>query len=432
MFDRRTIILLAVVATVILLLLLYLNRMNENQFNWDETYNVGSIEPYGASAFYNFTQNYFEDERFENLFDLENKLPLYQEEKGNYVFLGYGMYLDSAKVERLLEFVNNGNNAFISARFLPADFAEHIFSYENCEFDFSRSFSFYEDTTASLSTIHPRIKNKTKFKYIRNHKAVYTQFQYVNWYNYCRDEAKYLELGYINDSLANFVRVPYGEGFIYLHSTPFVFSNYHVLKNRNRQYVNKVLAHLDEGTIYYDRQNNVNYSPPRIDATGGNNRADRPRGPTRGVDDKTPLEYILSKRGLAWAWYMILATGVLYLIFRAKRRQRIIPVLEQNTNTSLEYVETIGMLYWQQNDHRQLALQQMRLFVNQVKTRYHILLKNVDEPLVKRLAAVSNVPQEHLQKIFDSYKTIKNNPSISEKELTKFYQLIEYYYKNCK
>ncbi len=405
-----------------------MNQLNRNTYDWSETYQVSSLEPYGASAFHGFVQSYFDGETFLDVYDLNKDLPDYTEYVSNYCFLGYGLALDSTKAQRLLDFVADGNNALIAARFIPADFVEQIIGDEDCEFDYGLSYSNIQDTLVRLSTIHPKLKNRTKFKYIRDHKASFTEFQYVDWYEYCRDEARYLELGYINDSSANFVRVQHGEGYFYFHTTPFVFSNYYVLEKRNRQYANKILAHLDEGTIYYDRQNNVPYAPQRIDQVSNNNNS----GPQMAFDNKTPLEYILSQRSLRWSWYLLLATALLYLLFRAKRKQRIIPVLEQNTNTSLEFVETIGMLYWQQNDHRQLAVQQMRLFINHVKTRYHILLKNVDEPLVKRLAAVSNVPQAHLQNIFDSYKNIKNNNSISEKELTKFYQLIEYYYQNCK
>lgn len=434
MFDRKTITSLAIIAVIILAVLLYLNELNKDLYDWAETYNVESQEPYGGYAMYELMKNTFSENNFKDVNDLEDELPEMTDNPATYVFLGYGMHLDSSRAEKLLKFVENGNDALIMARYLPADFISSSLSFEDCDLDYYRSYSMYSDTSVSAKLIHPKLKNTTLFKFKKYHKTHLNNWEYINWGDYCYDIPDYLELGFMNDTLANFVRVPYGEGYFYLHSTPVMFSNFNLIEENKRDYVEKVLGHVEDGDIYWDRENPILSMPLRIDEVGMSD--DEPYdGGKASLSDKTPLQYILSQRSLSWAWYLLLASALLYLLFRAKRRQRIIPVLEPNTNTSLEFVETIGMLHWQQNDHRQLAMQQMRLFANHVNARYHIPIKNmadVDEKVTKRLATVTNISEEHFDKIFSQYQKIESQSTISEKELVDFHQLMEYFYNNRK
>ena len=443
MFNKQTITTLAIVSVAILVLLLYLNRINRNQYDWTETYQVESKQPYGAYAMHELMQGYFSDNKFENITNLAEQLPEETDEVANYAFLGYGLYLDSTRAKQLLKFVENGNNALIIARHIPPDLISDYMFYEECELDYYRSYDGDTDSSKVLSLVHPQLKERKKFTYQQQHKARFTEWQYIDWVDYCYEEPNYLNLGYMNDTLANFVRIPYGDGYFYLHTNPMIFGNINLINKENRAYVNQVLAHLDEGDIYWDKENRILSPPPRIDEVGYDDSVSPDRAAFSG---KTPLQYILSERSLAWAWYLLLASALLYVFFRAKRKQRIIPVVEPNTNTSLEFVETIGMLHWQQNDHRQLALQQMKLFSNHVNARYHIPLKqistsektpmrqtvSIDEKNLKRLSTVSDISPAHFENIFEKYNKINEQSAITDKELIAFHQLLEHFYKNSK
>ena len=432
MFDKRSIIILAVVSAVILSLLLYVNSLNRNVYDWDENYNVSSKEPNGAFAFHEFVKDYFPDHEMKDLYKIMEELPETTDEKSNYILLGYGMYLDTARSEKLLKFVENGNNAFIMANYVPADLFEHFLDFNECDFDYRQSYDQKNDSMGTLSLIHPKLITKVNYKFVRDHKTTFYKWHFINWGDVCYEEPDFLELGYVSDDLPNFVRVPHGEGYFYFHTTPYAFTNYQLLKKRNRKYASRVLAHLEEGPIYYDIENNVNYVPTRIADAGVGEADEMFDGQKAAFDKTTPLQFILSHRGLAWAWYLMVGLSIFYMFFRAKRKQRIIPVIEPNTNTSLEFVETIGMLHWQQNDHRQLSLQQMKLFINYINARYHFSIKTVDNKLLSRLSVITEIPEKHLKTIFDDYKNIKNSSAIAETEMMAFHQSIDYFYKNCK
>lgn len=517
MFDRKTIIILGIVAVVILGVLLWVNQMNRNQYNWNFTYDIESKEPYGGYAMYQMMQNYFPNKKFNRLDEnISESLPQTTNEPANYMFVGYGMYLDTVRVQRLQEFVENGNNAYIFARFIPDDLMTSFFGFRTCPdyeynyYDRQAVYRTYRDTSIELSLRHPNLKGKSEYKKIqyynteqgywsniqwnRDCNSYYNYNDYEEYDDYSYDETEYeyeeeaveveeepieeeeeatyedytyeepteeeetyedytyeeedndyynnyteetelnnpyLSLGYINDSLVNFVRVAYGNGYFYFYTTPIIFTNYYLRSAQTMPYASGVLAHLNEGDIYWDNESNTLSVPPKVQDAGRSDYIPPPSG-RDSFNQKTPLQYILSERSFAWAWYLLLLTGVFYLFFRAKRKQRVIPVVESNVNTSLEFVETIGMLHWQQNDHRQLAMQQMRLLAHHIKTRYNIVINEPDNDLIVRLATVTELPKDHLTGLFRKYSKIEGMQTISEDRLIEFHKSVDYFYKNCK
>jgi hypothetical protein len=70
---------------------------------------------------------------------------------------------------------------------------------------------------------------------------------------------------------------------------------------------------------------------------------------------QTPLRYILSVPAYRWAYYVAIFSILIYVVVYARRQQRIIPIIEPFKNLSLEFARTVGTLYYQQKDHRDLA-----------------------------------------------------------------------------
>ena len=145
----------------------------------------------------------------------------------------------------------------------------------------------------------------------------------------------------------------------------------------------------------------------------------------------SPLQYILQEPSLAWAWYILLAIGLLFLLFRTKRQQRIIPVLEPNRNTSMEFLNIISNLYFQQRDHKKLAQEDMRLFLHFIRDRYKIPTRNLDDTFITQLTQQSQVEQDIIKKILLLNTNINSASHITENTLISFHQHIEAFYNNC-
>lgn len=54
---------------------------------------------------------------------------------------------------------------------------------------------------------------------------------------------------------------------------------------------------------------------------------------------------------------VFVANGALtfYTVFESKRRQKFIPIIPPLHNSSLDFTETVGLLYFNKSDHSNLA-----------------------------------------------------------------------------
>lgn len=417
---------------LIVLLLFIVFGANRSKYNWKEHYKKEKVDPYGLFIADQLLHQLFPNQKVHEITDslsgsLVNNL---RQNVANYVFIGSGMYLNDNDTGELLDFVDAGNNALISSQSLPYQLAEYL-EFEWCDDANYEDYYSYEwtdydyvyDTIAQVNFTHPDLEQTTgyelKYRYKEDVKA--RPWSYLDGNFMCEDTIAML--GLLNDSLANFVRVPYGEGYFYLHSSPLAFTNLYLLREEYLNYFNGVFEHLSEGDIYMDYVSHVPLEVAR------RNNQDYNAGDKK-LTTEHPMKYILSQPSLRWAWYLLLALALLYVLFRAKRRQRIIPVLPPNENSSLEFIQTIGRLNFLKNNHRQVVLQQMKLWQNYVRERYHILPKSED--FVPKLATKAKFPIEHLEKILLIHRNVQASTYASENILAEFHGLLEHFYQNEK
>lgn len=394
--------------------------------DWREHYRNETASPYGTSIIYGLLDNYFPNNKIENIKDSLHVNLNDKKTTGTYFYLGPYLWMDSLRINSLLEFVHRGNDAMIIVPNISFDLLDSI-SHKNCiDLTYHRDSIYYdeyemdhyfEDSLATLNFSHPKLKKTDG--YIFNFRVRTKDYEYGWDYLppdlFCEYQNEFTSLGTISDTLINFAEAKYGDGHFYLHTTPLAFTNFHIVNNNGREYAEKVLSHLGKGPILWDATKRSFEFPGR----------------NRGFN-KSPLKYVLSQPPLAWGWYILLGMAVLFLIFRAKRRQRTIPVLEKNENTSLEFINTIGRLYFVQNNHRQLALEKMKLFLGFVREHYHLSTKELNDHFKKQLSIKSEIPLTVIEKIFTIHGNIERSKFASENTLVAFHREMEAFYLNCK
>ncbi len=422
MTDKRPLIIFGI-ATLLVLLFFLIFWSSGPRYNWTENYEEENKDPYGSFIVRQLLDGYFpEKELYELKKDFSKELPNNPNEVNNYVFIGEGMFLDSINLNALLSFVARGNDAFISSKSIPYELMDTV--YEVCNDAYWYDYDEFRDTSVYLSFRHSDLRDPLDFqyKYIHRNKAKNYPWNYIDSVFFCEEGPSLVELGLINEKYINFAKKDFGEGTFYLHTNPIAFSNIQLLDSVGLNYVGKVFSHLESGSIYWDQHSRVPLGVAQRSNNSGGNRA----------ANQSPLQYILGQPSLAWAWYLSLALGLLYLFFRAKRKQRIIPVLPTNTNSSMEFISTIGTLYFLQSDHKKLCLQKMKLFLAYLRERYYLSTKELDEQFVDRIALKSEIPKDIISKILLYYKNIQSSSFVSEQTLIEFHLEMDKFYKNCK
>lgn len=415
---------------LLFLLLFFLTNKgcSRKNFSWRETYDISSKEPYGAYVFYELLKNTRAEDDFELVEDsLKNVSPWQNKiDNTNYVLLGAAMYLDSASQEALLNYVDRGNNAFISSKTIPLELFTEIYNI-NCTDYALIDYAFIQDSTAQFNFLDDKLRADSNFRfdYYKRFAPTPYNWNYIDPNLICND-LRIKQLGKMNDFYPNYLEIQYGDGKFFLHTTPMAFSNFSLNKEKNIAYAENALAYLNDGKIFYDDYNKIS------EGVGRRRNRSLDLFSKRTFKKENELSYILSQPALRWAWYLTLALVLLYLIFRAKREQRIIPVLEKNKNTSLEFIESISQLYYQKGDHKKLAKQMMQQWLRFVRDKYRIPSTKLDQDFVKRVATKSEIPDTTINGILSKYDIILKATGIQQHTLIAFHKSLEDFYKQTK
>ena len=418
--NNLIIILAALGLVVIFLVIILFSISNEPKYSWYEDYENDTDQPYAASILYSLLKTHSPGKNFKEIDNhLWEELPEIKDSSSNYFFIGNGFYLDQDDADALVDFVSSGNNAFIITNSLPYALITPI-GLDDCEY--WEGFGYVLKPTIKLSLTLGEIEADSgyPYKYVFREKILPYEWKYFySSYQFCEGSAIYYPLGNIySTDYVNFIKIPVGKGQIFIHTTPLAFSNLSLLEEQAFEYASKALGYLPQGDIYWDEFSKIP-SYPSLNSEE-NNQA------------QSPLSYILGETSFRWSWYILLGLMLLFVIFRSKRKQRVIKVVEPNVNTSLEFVETIGTLYYQQNDHKKLIEQKMKYFLAFIRSRYQLNTTNINEDLVSQIARRAEIDKSKVQKIINLYMAAESMPGVSDELLTDLHYSLNYFYKNCK
>lgn len=195
------------------------------------------------------------------------------------------------------------------------------------------------------------------------------------------------------------IRQKRGEGEIVLVSTPLLFTNYGVLDEGNAAYLYRVMNHLQGAPLV------------RTEAYI----------PSAGMlaKDQTPLRYILSQQPLRWAFYGLLLLLLLFMIFTARRRQRVIPVIRALENKTIEFIELIGTLYHQKKDHTDLLCKKHLYFSEFLRRSVQVDLEEEevgDERLARRISGKTGVEEARIYALLREIRPIVKGERKADEE----------------
>ena len=133
---------------------------------------------------------------------------------------------------------------------------------------------------------------------------------------------------------------------------------------------------------------------------------------------------------MAWAFWLLLLLLALYILFGGKRRQRIVDTIPPNTNTTVAFTETVGHLYLQKKDNRNIADKIIMYFQEYIRKKYFLNTSQVNDGFITTLSRKSNTPQADTEALFALILEVQQSAQISDVQLLLLNQHIENFYKN--
>ncbi len=123
---------------------------------------------------------------------------------------------------------------------------------------------------------------------------------------------------------------------------------------------------------------------------------------------------------------------VLFIFFYGRRKQRIIPVIPLLTNSTVEFVETVGNLYYQQKDYKNIAEKKISYLLDYIRNKYFIKTSSFDEETIQKIAEKSSLPSGKIKSLFREIEKINHSQKITEEELVNINYQIEKFYERTK
>ncbi len=443
--KRGSVMILSIVGFIILVFVVYyVASLNKSEhFIWNESYIEASEQPFGTSVFSEILEHHFDGNKFEKVNnDLAKKLSNADGKHKNYVFIGQVPFYTDSVFELLENFVKNGNDAFIALKEMPEllsteillqnniatpqdtiyyldNNGDSVYYLQDAYVEDKGAFSYFTAKDVALNFLDAPFRKDSGYHFQIEIEEEVIQYEWLFFLPEYKNSIKNCNaIGSIYSSnFCDMIQVPYGKGNFYIHSNPVVFSNYFQIQKDKVEYTSKVLSYLTPGDIIWDEYSKTTYN---------NNN------PQNDNQQEGPLRFILSQNSLRWAWYTMLIGLLVFVFFRTRRTQQHIPILEPNENKSLEFVQTIGRMYYLRKNHKQLAQQKIKLFLNFIYEKYQINTHILDEAFIEKLKMKSEISADTIKNIFKHAKYIENTDQVTADDLIQLHTQLDNFYKNCK
>jgi hypothetical protein len=354
---NKTIKIYIVFLVLIFIAIIFVDANRPRPIDWRPTYSINDKIPFGLYIFDKETPTLLKKnslkkvtntiyEYFEPLYNYDSLVNNYSE-RGTILSISEYSLIDDQSTQELLYFVSHGNSAFLSSKSFSKILMDSLKFETNNEMIFNKEIKF--------SLANKKLDTK---KYNFDIGAGSYYFGKID--TLTTTILGYQESG--NNKYANFIKVPHGNGFFYLHTQPAAFTNYHILKENHSEYLEKTVSYIPKGKIFW-----------AIDKINGESVS------------SSPMRFILSNPALKWAWYLFLIGMVFFMIFNAKRKQRIVPIVKPLQNTTVDFTKTIGNLYYQEGDHQNIINKKIIYFLERVRNEFLIETNTLDENFIKKL-----------------------------------------------
>ena len=387
--ETRYILILVITALVFVAVQLVAPK----PINWNPTYDPSDKNPFGAYLVKNLMADLFPGQPLE-----ANNLTIYElgKELGvedNLLSMSTTFQPDAESVRVLMGKIDSGAHAFISAYYFYETFADTLNLYVRDILSEELEQAVNLNDTVSLKWLNRQWPKK----------SFYYKLENVTNYFVHLDSIPY-PVSVIATNDWNYpvtIKVNIGKGYLILNTTPLAFTNNYMLTARNHEFIEKTFSYLPVAPVVWTNY----YQTGRLEPT-------------------TPLRYILSQEPLRWAYYLLIGGVFLYVLVEAKRRQRFIPIIRPLRNSTLEFVRTIGNMYWQARDYKAVAEKKILFFMERVRTHFFLAGESADT-FAQALAHKSGNALQDTEQLLALIQVIQSAPVVTPQMLSDLNERME-------
>ena len=366
--------------------------LGPKKHNWSISLSHADKNPYGSFVLNELLPDLFDSvgTTHKTMYELLEAPP----ENTALLSLSTTLNMEREDTRSLLQYVAGGHVAFLSAHYFNGKLADTLGLGTN-DYLFDGQGPLRQQDWVALHFSNPSFDTLATYTYrgdnARNYFSAY-------------DSLRTTVIGRNGAGKPVTLRMAIGKGALILNSTPLAFANINILHGKNHGFVSNSLSCLGRQKLVWTEF----YHLGRMEAA-------------------TPLRFVLSQEPLAWAYYLSIAAILLLILFESKRKQRVIPIIPPVKNTSLEFVSTLGNLYYHQEDHKNIANKKIMFFFDALRGRYQLnMATDID---VGQVARKTGNDEKATASLFKLIRHIQEKQKVSPEELMELNKKIEAFIK---
>ena len=381
------------VAFILLLIYLVAQFNKPAPLNWKSTLYYNDKVPFGTYILYQQLGHLFPGSKIINTNQtlvqlLHNNHP----SASNYFIISNSVDLNKYDYKEMVNYMKAGNSIFISAFVWNGKFADTLKLGVESE---------YIKKHVALNFTNSKLKSPSNYNF---------DHEIGNQYFSEFDTAHAVVLSKNQFGKSNLLCFKYGKGALYLCANPLLFTNYNLLNAQGADYTSKALSYLPtKPNIYWDELQN----------------GDIP-------EDNSPLRVFFSYPSLQWAYYISLFSLFTFILFEVKRRQRIIPVIEPLKNSTVDFVNVVGQVYYEQRNNQNICAKKVLYFLEHIRSQYYLKTNVLDNEFLEKLVQKTGIDAGFARDLVNHLNYISVQPRINDSELITLNQLIEKFYTQSK
>lgn len=393
--------------TLILFVMLLLGSCSQQkQTQWQVTFDKNSKEPYGCFIAYQMLNEIFpsadiKSER--NLFrEIDKALdhPDYGVNKSRLSIVVCRRFeVDSLELDKIKRYVHLGNTLCIFSE----NYSANLFTYFHLQADeITNPIQFFSDIIDSIPNQKINLFfNHQKSSYSFNGLPVEHGFTLDSTYD---DDIYYMSYARNIDTPSSIISFD-GEGVSLICRTPISMTNYFLLQGDNKSYFEKFFS------FFYQYPTSVTWYSmyERL-----------PR-----EDHENDVGNLLKFPPLFYAFVMLIALLLFYTVFESKRRQKAIPIISPLKNTSLDFVETVGNLYFKKRDHKNLSEKMILHYFESIRSKYNLKTNALDETFIMLLSKKMNRSFDETKSFIAYVEYIRQCDKLTEIDIQELYHQIQ-------
>ncbi|MBU0489762.1 MAG: DUF4350 domain-containing protein [Bacteroidetes bacterium] len=381
------------ILVALLVLLVIAQLYAPKPIDWSPNYERAKKSPFGTYIVHDILPWMFHGKISHSNQTLYNSLKRENYENTSFVIISNSFKPSKTDRDALFEFVEKGNNVLVAADYFDESFTDSL--HIETDYYYQAVYDLFKPGI-SIGVCSPGLRSDSAFF-----------FSSVRGITIFSSEKEMAIHAMADDSSIVMTSVKVGEGRFFLSSFPWAFGNQYMVQPSKQEFACSVLSHLPDENLIWD-----DYYKPFSKVRG------------------TPLRYILDNQALKIGYFLALAGMLFFLLFRTRRKQRIIRIVPPNSNSSIEFITTLARLYLKKRNHRNIAEKRYQFLLDSIRNRYHLATLDLNDDFFSRLAMKSGVSEDRLKCDFRDMTEIRLLKSISSEQLSAFNRLVENFYKN--